>query len=1023
MKLPALFASVLSAALLGLVLANTYLSGLRVAEHPGAYRLEVRATATAAGTAQLFYDAGRGITEADSARATFAADTPVTLVFPITADAIRALRFDPVNNDARVTLTDALLRGPDGRVFRRFTPADFATGNQIETLTPRENGVVVQPPRGANDPFLHLALGTESLTLTVPWHGKILPFVWRGLPWSAGLIGLVLAWHFAGAAWQAKVRTVFARMGERARARPRTAVALVAGAAMLLSNYPVIFCGASFVSPNYGTTLLYDAWPTLPASEATTPVDPRGADVGAIMWQQVPLSAVQSRALLQDFELPLWNRYNSGGTILLGQGQTMFGDPLHFGVILAGGAAWAWDLKFLAAKWLLGLVLGLTVLHLTRHLAAALLVAFASIFAGFFLFRVNHPAFFSFCYGPLVLYAWCHLSGAATRRGLWGSLLGLIVANGMLLTSGTAKEAYVSLFTLNFAGAAILLFSAQAWRKRLLRLAAAGAAGVVFMLLSAPVWLTFLDGIRASYSSYGAGVAYQLSPALILGSFDELLFRPLREGENVQNPSSNFVILLGVIAALVNLRALLAPGPARGLLLGLLFAGAFVFGLVPGRLIVDTPFLGGIHHINNSFSLGFIHLSALLAGLGFASAARRLGTEEGRHDLQAGLILLGALVALYVGTVQIIPGDTYTGPRPQDAISVSRFVGLTLAVQLGACLLLAVIARRALVLQRLSLAALLATTACLTVLLWRHSLHLQTQFPKHTLHAAPRVSFDAVSPALETLRRDSPEPSRVTGFGSTFFHGWNDVYALEGVGGPDALMNAHMRELQSAFGVERIWDWRIIVEPATLPRARAFYDLLNVRYYLGGTGDPAPAGDSLTLLTRADLAVWRSETAWPRAFFTNRVATYRDAADFAALVRANPARPLAAVQAGEKNLPPFPPGDPSGRTVVPASSYRLTNNTTSFTVQAPAPGVIVLGEAWLKGEFTATVNGRPAPLFRVNHAFKGLAVPQGGAYEVTIRYRPHRFNLSLGLSGLGLAITIATGWWAMRPLAGSRGSG
>lgn len=77
----------------------------------------------------------------------------------------------------------------------------------------------------------------------------------------------------------------------------------------------------------------------------------------------------------------------------------------------------------------------------------------------------------------------------------------------------------------------------------------------------------------------------------------------------------------------------------------------------------------------------------------------------------------------------------------------------------------------------------------------------------------------------------------------------------------------------------------------------------------------------------------------------------------------------------------------------------------------------MLGEAWLENDFTATVPSKPAPLFRVNHAFKGLAVPQGGACEVTIRYRPHRFNLSLGL-----AITVATGWWAMRPPAGSRGS-
>ena len=102
------------------------------------------------------------------------------------------------------------------------------------------------------------------------------------------------------------------------------------------------------------------------------------------------------------------------------------------------------------------------------------------------------------------------------------------------------------------------------------------------------------------------------------------------------------------------------------------------------------------------------------------------------------------------------------------------------------------------------------------------------------------------------------------------------------------------------------------------------------------------------------------------------------------------------------------------RTVVPASAYRLTNNTTAFTVDAPAAGVIVLGEAWLEHDFTATVNGQPADLFRVNHAFKGLSVPQGGTYQITVRYRPHRFNLTLGLCFLGLAATGGTGWWVYK---------
>ena len=83
--------------------------------------------------------------------------------------------------------------------------------------------------------------------------------------------------------------------------------------------------------------MLYASEPTLPGSDEVEVADLRGADTGAMMWQNLPYAFVQSRALAHG-ELPLWNRYNSSGTVLLGQGLSMFGDPLHL-VVLAGGGA------------------------------------------------------------------------------------------------------------------------------------------------------------------------------------------------------------------------------------------------------------------------------------------------------------------------------------------------------------------------------------------------------------------------------------------------------------------------------------------------------------------------------------------------------------------------------------------------------------------------------------------------------------------------------------------------------------
>src|SRR6185503_7770251 len=185
-----------------------------------------------------------------------------------------------------------------------------------------------------------------------------------------------------------------AMLGERGRSlalRPGRAVALTAALAVAVSAYPIVFLGKSYVSPNLGTTLLYDEYPTLPGYKSREVADVKLSDIGAVMWQHVGFSMMQHRALAHG-ELPLWNRYNAAGVPLLAQGQSMFGDPLHLFVVAANGAAWAWDMKYLLAKWLFATGLGLTVLAIlgpraagphssddrsTPVLSAALIVAFA----------------------------------------------------------------------------------------------------------------------------------------------------------------------------------------------------------------------------------------------------------------------------------------------------------------------------------------------------------------------------------------------------------------------------------------------------------------------------------------------------------------------------------------------------------------------------------------------------------------------------------------------------------------------
>ena len=109
-------------------------------------------------------------------------------------------------------------------------------------------------------------------------------------------------------------------------------------------------------------------------------------------------------------------------------------------------------------------------------------------------------------------------------------------------------------------------------------------------------------------------------------------------------------------------------------------------------------------------------------------------------------------------------------------------------------------------------------------------------------------------------------------------------------------MNPYFRELTDALEYDRIWAWRVMVHSDNLERMRKRYDVLNIGYYLDYRSDQGRLGRNLTPVKMADLDVYRSETAWPRAFFTNQIAPYSDARDFARLVETGDGRPFAALR-------------------------------------------------------------------------------------------------------------------------------
>ena len=525
LNLPALGA----AALVSLAVVVPFLPSLR--EKPDAFALEVTLTSTTAGRVQVYWDRGSGYSEYDSSFLPVPKGGPPAVYrLKITSGTYRSLRFDPIDGDGTVVLYSANIVDRDGRMIRRVPLSDFSRLNQIQSLDLRGGVLEVGIVPGGNDPQLLVRFDPP---LVPPY--RLLSVAREALTRAAGVLAalVLVLWVLER---MVKVRAaLMAAMAGLAR-RPRGLVALVSALAVVVSAYPVVFGGKSYVAPNLdGVRLLYDSDSTLPGYGLTPTTNVKGSDVGAVFWSHIPLSMIEHRALARDGEWPLWNRYDSCGVPLLGQGQSMFGDPLHLLVVAANGAAWAWDLKYLAAKWLLATGLGLLVLAVAGRTSAAAIVALAAPFFGFFVYRFNHPAFFSFCYAPWPLDCWIRASGAQNARSTGAWAVALVAANIALMNSGTVKEAYMLLVSMNFSGLCVAVSARAPLGLRMRKLAMIAWGQLLFLMITAPVWMTFLATLRRSYTSYDTVSAFQIQPSLLIGAFDEAFFRPLTRGDRVQS--------------------------------------------------------------------------------------------------------------------------------------------------------------------------------------------------------------------------------------------------------------------------------------------------------------------------------------------------------------------------------------------------------------------------------------------------------------------------------------------------------
>ena len=120
----------------------------------------------------------------------------------------------------------------------------------------------------------------------------------------------------------------------------------------------------------------------------------------------------------------------------------------------------------------------------------------------------------------------------------------------------------------------------------------------------------------------------------------------------------------------------------------------------------------------------------------------------------------------------------------------------------------------------------------------------------------------------------------------------------------------------------------------------------------------------------------------------------------------NPA--IEAVVEGAAGISHAPAAAPPGS----ATYVEVHPEDVRVTVEASAPSVVVVRNAWDRG-WSATVDGRPAPVLRADYLLQGVPVP-AGHHEIRLTYADPTIGTGLALSAVvWLGFGLVLGWLAL----------
>jgi hypothetical protein len=675
---------------------------------------------------------------------------------------------------------------------------------------------------------------------------------------------------------------------------------------------------------------------------------------------------------------------------------------------VGGGSAEAWDLKFLTAKFLFCAGFGLLIFKLFKSRPLSLMYAALAAYCGAFFYIDNHLVFFVFAYAPWILFSAMELLELQSNRHLrWG--LVWLLANYGCFNAGHVETAAVLISGLNLVALILALTFCRSYSDWLQVLGRMAAGTLLFLGLTAPLWVPFLAALPGSFSTHMRVQAFQLPFGSLLGAFDDMFYLMLRSNDTVAAaaPGSSFLVLVGCVLSVLAWRQLKKDrffwinGVAS------VFWAACIFGVVPASLLEAVPLLNRVGHTHTDFSfLLIIHLT-IQSAYGFKSLADANNLRLAVKRLAGVIVVLAGMLLLYCH-----------GRFDHQPIPWNYLICVTVGA-VGAPLSYVFLKSRP---RPISAVGWVGIIVLGFIPQFRFGLY-NVGDDKILMRPAPRAVLNAPSPSVDKMQADKSGVYRVVGMNYNFYGNYAAVYGLEDIRSCAPLSSSEYIDLVRNFpGITFGSGW--VIELADPVSAQPLLNLLNVKYVLAPPHVRLQEGLDFKVFDRGDFGVLENLQMWPRAFFSDQVVPLASTSEFTQYLWKNRKQPFIALtgeeidkQPGVQSLETTNPA-----TVLPATNYELLPNSTAFDIHATSAGMVCLTEGAAK-DFSVQVNHEPRTVLTVNRAFKGVYLDKAGDYHIEFIYRPDHWRLACSLFWLALSIAAllaAREFLLAPPLAKSR---